>query len=295
MKHRFLAVTATRDKLIPAVASLALVCLLPVAVSAHGDFDERIEAASRAVAADPGSPEPRLVRAELHRRHGDFAAALHDLDAAGSLAPQLVSIDYFRGLVFLDAGRSAEAEATLRRFLAQEPHHPAGHEARARALIQLARPLEAAREYDIVIAQQPVPIPDHYIARALALASAGAAYLDEAVRGLDAGVSAIGSIVTLERVAIDLELRRGATDAALARLERIAARSPRREAWLAQRGDILRQVGRNQEAAESFALALAELDRLSPMRRRAPATSRLESEIRESLTALAARESKGAR
>ena len=237
-----------------ALASLAFVCLVPASVESHGGFDERIGAADQAIAASPNALQPRLVRAELHRRHGDFAAALRDLDDASRLAPERHKIDYFRGLVYLDAGRSLEAEVALRRFLEQQPGlHPAGREAHARALLKLERPLDAAREYDLAIEQQPVPIP----------------------------------VVTLERVAIDLELRRGATDAALARLERISERSPRREAWLAQRGDILAGVGRTLEAEQSFARALLELEQLSDLRRRTPAMSRLEAEIREGMAGLA--------
>ena len=272
-----------------ALAFLAFMCLLPASVESHGGFDERIGAADQAIAASPNALQPRLVRAELHRRHGDFAAALRDLDDASRLAPERHKIDYFRGLVYLDADRYLQAEVALRRFLEQQPGlHPAGREAHARALLKLERPLDAAREYDLAIEQQPVPIPDYYYERAHAFAAAGDAYLEEAIRGIDEGIAAIGPIVTLERAAIDLELRRGATDAALARLERISERSPRREAWLAQRGDILAGVGRTLEAEESFARALLELGQLSDQRRRTPAMSRLEAEIRESLAGLAA-------
>ncbi|MEE2674685.1 MAG: tetratricopeptide repeat protein [Myxococcota bacterium] len=268
--------------------TLAVVCLLPAAVEGHGGFDERIEVANRAVAARPTDLQPRLALAELHRRHGDLVAAMRDLDDASHIAPEHRRIDYFRGLVHLDAGRYLEAEALLRRFLDQQPGpHPAGHEARARALLKLERPLDAAREYDVAIEQQPVPIPDYYHERALALAAAGDAHLEEAIRGIDEGIAAIGPIVTLESVAIDLEVRRGSIDAALLRLERIADRSPRRERWLAQRGGILAETGRTVEAEQSFARALLELEGLSDQRRRTPAMSRLEAEIRESMAELA--------
>ena len=270
------------------VAWLAAVWLLPVSVGAHGGFDERIEAANRAVAAAPMDGQPRLVRAELHRRHGDFAAALRDLDAARRLAPEDHRIDYFRGLVHLSAGRDSEAEAALRGFLErQSGPHPAAREARARALLKLGRPLAAAREYDLAIDQQPVPMPDYYYERARAFAAAGDAYLAEAIRGLDEGIEAIGPIVTLERVAIDLELRRGAIDAALARLTRIVERSSRRETWLARHGEILAGAGRTQQAKQSFARALRELQLLSEQRRRAPAMLRLEAKILQSLAGLA--------
>jgi len=135
-----------------------------------------------------------------------------------------------------------------RSFLELEPGHPAGHEARARALLGLGRPLDAARECDLVVAQHPVPNPEHYLERAGAFAAAGDSHLDEAVRGIDEGIAAIGPIVTLERAAIDLDMRRGATEAALVRLDRIMEHSTRRETWLALRGELLRRMGRPEEA-----------------------------------------------
>ena len=141
---------------------MALLFLPPGMAWGHGAFDERIEVANRSVAAAPSEAQPLLIRAELHRRHRDFAAALRDLDAASQLAPELHTIDYFRGLAHLDAGRSAQAEAALAQFLVREPNHPAARATRARALIALDRPLDAARDFDVAIAQQPVPIPDYY-------------------------------------------------------------------------------------------------------------------------------------
>lgn len=277
-----------------ALAGLTIACLVPAGVLAHGGFDERIESIERTISAEPTDPQPRLVRAELHRRHGDFAAALRDLDDVGRFSPALSRVDYFRGLVYLDSGRHAEAEAVLRRFLEREPDHPAGLLARARALLKLQRPLAAAREFDLAIEHEPVPIPDHYLERAGALAAAGDVHLAEAIRGLDQGIAVIGPIVTLERVAVDLELRSGRADAALARLERITERSPRRETWLAQRGEILARIGRTDEARQSFALALAELDRLSSPRRAAPAMSHLAAKIRSSMAALVSTQRRGA-
>jgi tetratricopeptide (TPR) repeat protein len=269
------------------LACLAIAWFVPAAGSAHGNFDERIEAIGRTILAEPTDPRPRLVRAELYRRHGDFATALRDLDVASQLSPTLARVDYFRGLVYFDSGRYAESEAILRRFLEHEPENPDAHVAQSRTLLKLERPLAAAREFDRAIQYQPVPIPDHYIDRAAALIAAGDAHLAEAIRGIDQGIAAIGPIVTLERVAVDLELRSGQPDAALARLEQIAERSPRREMWLVQLGEILARLGRTDEARERFSLALAELDRLTAPRRNTPAMARLTARIHSGMAALA--------
>jgi predicted Zn-dependent protease len=282
--------STARSKTARLFASMLFSCLLPVLAIAHGGFELRIAEADRAVSTYPAAPRHRLARAELHRRHGDFSAALRDLEQARELAPDLHSVEFFRGLVYLDSDRPEKAEATLRRFLELEPEHPAGHEARARALLRLERPLDAAREYDLVIAQQPVPIPEYYLERARAFAAAGDKYLDEAVRGLDDGIASIGPVVTLERAAIDLDVRRGAIEAALARLERIIEQSTRRETWRAMRGELLMRLGRAEEARQSFDTALAELRELPPERRGSFAMSRLETRIQKNMAGLAARE-----
>ena len=53
--------------------------------------------------------------------------------------------------------------------------------------------------------------------------------IDEALRGLDEGINQLGPVVTLQLLAIDLELRRKSYDAALTRLDLIAAESERKE------------------------------------------------------------------
>jgi tetratricopeptide (TPR) repeat protein len=255
----------------------------PLPGFAHGGFHERIERANRAVEADPDAPGPYLNRAELHRRHGDFAEAMADIDRAAALEPGGHASDYFRGRVYLDSGRAQQAEAALRRFLEHEPRNPAALEARARALASLGRHIEAAHAYTRAIESQPVPIPAYYLARAEAFAEAGAEHLPEAIRSLDAGLVTLGPVMTLQRAAIALEVRRGNVDGALARLQSAAAASPRQETWLARRGEILERAGRFEEAHDSFELALREMDQLPPHRRRTDAMTRLDAQLREAL------------
>ena len=251
---------------------------------AHGGFDERIQLANQRVAEAPSDPSVWVARAQLHRRHGDYPEALADLSAAQSLPGAPDNLLYFRALVHLDAGRHAEGERLLRQFFLAHPVHPAAREAHARALVALERPLQAARAYDVLILQQPVPIPDHYVSRARALAQVGPGYVVEALQGLDQGLDRLGPVVTLQRLAIELELQRGATDAALARIDRLLQGAARPEGLLAERAWVLVQAERPAAARESFELALAALERLPARKRRTLASTRLEAEIREGLT-----------
>jgi len=263
-----------------------IACLVTAQGWAHGGFDARIALADQRVAEDPADPKAWVARAQLHRRHGDYAEALADLAVAGRLPGAPANLEYFRALVHVDAGRPAEAERLLRQFLAEQPVHPAAREAHARALVALDRPLEAARAYDVLITQQPVPIPDHYVSRAHALAQVGPAHLEEAIEGLDQGIDRLGPVITLARLAIELELRRGATDAALARIDRLLEGATRPEGLLAERAGVLVRADRPLAARESFELALAALERLPARKRRTLASARLEAEIRAGLTQL---------
>jgi tetratricopeptide (TPR) repeat protein len=286
------AMTKTKTTL-GLLGSIGLVCLLPGLVQPHGTFDGRLAAANEQILAHPSDPRARLVRADLYRRHGEFTHALEDIEEARRLAPEFTPVEHHLGLVLLDMGRYRQAEAALRRFLADEPKHASGHAARARALLELDRPIEAAREYDAAIRDRAVASPDAYLDRARALASAGDAHLGEAVRGLDEGIAALGPILSLEREAIELDARRGSIDSALSRVDRILARLSRRETWLALRGDLLVRFGRDREAQHDFARALSELRRLPADRRGTLAMTRLEHRIEAELARLSTGVSSG--
>ncbi len=88
-------------------------------------------------------------------------------------------------------------------------------------------------------------------------------------------MKARGPIITLQLYATELELRKKRPDAALARLEQIAARWARKESWLARRGEILEQAGRHADAREAYAAALAAIETLPASRRRTKTMSEL--------------------
>ena len=107
--------------------------------------------------------------------------------------------------------------------------------------------------------------------------------VDEALRGLDEGLRRLGPLTTLQLFAIDFELANNRYEAALARLETITAQSPRKEPWLARRGEILEQAGRAAQARLAYEQALAAIESLPARHRTTEATAKLEAQIRAAL------------
>jgi tetratricopeptide (TPR) repeat protein len=250
---------------------------------AHGELHELIEKATRDIALNPRNPELYFNRAELHRNHSAWDAALADLGRAEALSNQWHILHFARARLLLGADWVQSAKVAADRFLQTEPNHMEALVTRARARVKLGEAVDAAEDYTRAIAAAFPPAPELYLERAQALMSAGAAYHDRALQSLEDGLSTLGPIATLQLAAVDLELKQNRLDAALARLDQVMAQAPRKETWLVRRGDILRQAGRNKEAAEAFSRALAELQGLPVHRRSTPAMVELESRIRKAL------------
>ena len=268
----------------------ALLTVMPLSMSAHGDLHLQIQEVTKQIEKEPRNADLYLKRGELHRAHQEWDAAQADYDFASALNPKLAVVDLARGRMFLEANWPISAKVALDRFLAVYTHHVEGLTARARTLVKLDQRLAAARDYTAAIHHSTEPRPELYLERAQALTTEGGAHLDEALKGLDEGIKKLGPLVTLQLYAIDVEIKQKRFDAALARLERVAAQSPRKETWLARRGEILQQAGRKGEAREAFQSALAAMDKLPPSRRHVPAMVELEKRLRQALDSLSSGE-----
>jgi tetratricopeptide (TPR) repeat protein len=265
--------------LLGALGALAL----PDRLRAHGDLHLQITQVTEQLARDPRNAELYLRRGELHRSHQDWDDAQADYDRAISIDPGLTIVDFTRGRMFLEAGWLNSAKVSLDRFLRQHTNHVEALVTRARTLVKLNQALDAARDYTAAIQRMPTGRPELYIERAQALTAAGDAHYSEALRGLDEGIQNLGALVTLQLYAIDIELKRKNFDAALDRLEKISAQSPRKETWLARRGEILQQAGRNDEARQAYQNALNAMATLPPARRNVPAMLELEKRIKAAM------------
>ncbi len=266
----------------PAGLLLALL-VIPLHVAAHDDLAGRASRLDTALAADADEPTLWLQRASLRTAEGDAEGALADLERAAEAGAEPGALQRARGLALLAADRPSDAAAALASALEGRPDDAFVRAARARALEACGRGQEAAAEYERALSDAPdaSAAPDWVLGRARTLTSGSAPDLDGALRALEEGSILLGRVPAFEQAALGLELRAGRVEAALARLDRMAAAAPRPEGFLVQRGEILEAARRSQQARAAYAAALAAMEDLSPQRRATPAAVRLAQRARE--------------
>ncbi|MGI8733297.1 MAG: tetratricopeptide repeat protein [Pyrinomonadaceae bacterium] len=268
------------------VRLLAALMLLASLASAHDGLHEQIAEVTARIKRAPLDATLYLKRGELYRLHQDWRRADADYTRAARLQPALAVVDLARGKMLFEAGRPQSAKVPLDRFLLKQPQDVEALVTRARVLVKLGRRTEAGQEFTTAISLTSTPQPELYIERARSLADdpgSNTSNTIEALRGIDEGLTKLGSLVTLQLYAVELELRRKNYDAALARLETVAAQSPRKETWLFSRGEILLLAGRKIAAHEAFVSALTALESLPKHSRRTRAIADLEARLRTAL------------
>jgi tetratricopeptide (TPR) repeat protein len=253
---------------------------------AHDGAHGEIERTTRTLAAHPSDFDALLRRAEFRRICGDFAGAAADLAAARTLSPEGTGLDLCAAALAFDGGAHAEAQAAVARHLARHPADAKALRLRARIRRAAGDLAGAAGDLDRVLAAGG-GTPDDYLTRAAVQRAAGfepAAVL----AGLDEGIARLGAVVGLALPAIEIEQALGRHDAALARLDRLAATPGLREPLLELRAAVLARAGRAREARAVYAAALAEIESLPPARRQLPAVREREARIRSALSVPAA-------
>ncbi len=262
-----------------------VVAFAPLPALGHGDVHEAIDALTRQIETQPGDAQLRLLRGQLYAADQNWDSAGADFDRALALDGKLVVVDLARGAMLARASRPAESKAALDRFLNGRPEDAPGLAARARVLVEMSEWQAAADDFARAIAASRQPDPSLYIERSAALVRAGKS--PDAIRALDDGVARLGPLVTLLVPAIDLDVRAGRTDSALARIGLAMQGTPRKERWLSRRGEILEKAGRTGLALESFVAARAALDGVPPERRATTAMDELSKSIDAGLARLA--------
>ncbi len=190
-------------------------------------------------------------------------------------------VDLGRGKLWLDAKRFSSAKSALERFLTKEPNSFEAVLTLARVSSKLNQTENAVKYFTQAIALSPKDSAEIYLERSLLLGERGR--FDEALRGLDEGIERFGGLVVLQNAAIDLEVKRKRYDAALTRLEKLAATMPRKESFLLKRGEILLTAGKKCEARKAFIESLNAIETLSDFRKNVRALQTMKTHLQKFL------------
>ena len=258
------------------VAALAVLLSAPQLAYAHADLNLQIEQLSAEILQRGSVAELYLKRAELHRRHSDWAAALADYERVRELNPRHADIDYFQAKMWLEANRPNQAKALIERFLSQQPQHRNALLVHARVLKDLGHYRAAARTLQQVINLSQQPRPDLFLEHAQTLASIGPTSLAQSLQVIEAAILRFGPLVSLLDYAIDLELQRKNPVAALDWWARLPNPLKQMPFWLARKAELLSKATQPKAACAVYDQARAALSKLPPSRRNIRAHRKLQ-------------------
>ncbi len=229
--------------------------LAATAAKAHEGPHVELAALDAALERRPDDVDLLLRRATLHRREGHVQASLADLIRVEQLSPGLRELLLERGLTRAAAGRAAEAEADLGRFLEGGPSEVA-LVARARLREARGRADLARADYDAAIRIRPDP--ETFLARGRIDEAQG--HLDRAAAGYEEGLRALGGAVSLRLALIRAETALGHHERVIALADQAMAGSSLKADWLLVRADARAASGHAEAAASDRAAALREVD-----------------------------------
>ena len=265
-------------RVFPIILCMVILCLSPVL--AHEDPHDGIERITLQIQQDPNNAELYLKRGALHRISSHWNLALADFDRVAQLDPDHETVGFHRGRLLLEAGQFEPARVALDQFVSTHPNHIEGLIVRGRVLRKLGQPLDAVQDYARALSLARNPTPVLFIERAEALAQAGGEYVGIAVQILDEGIQKLGSLILLQSLAIDLEVKQQYYDAALIRIDQVLTEMSRKEKWLTRRGEVLESAGRPKEARVAYEDALKAIEALPRRLRKVPASQELETYLR---------------
>jgi len=268
--------------------SCAAVAALLAAVqfaSAHGSFHEMMDELAYELAARPQDSTLYVRRTQLYLEHGEWKAALTDIERAERLGSDTAGLDLLRAQALALGGMNTQAEALLADYLQTHAENPVAHLAHARVLTKMERYDEALKAYGTALRRTTDPEPDLYLEVGEALIAQK--QRGEAIEVLHLGIARRGNVPALVLKAMELEIANGLFDAALARVDVLAQQAPRPEPWMARRAALLQQAGRTTEARTAWTALRDRILGLPNLERGSHAMNLILEETQHALAAIA--------
>lgn len=229
---------------------------------ADGDLQGRIDRISVEIKKYPDSLQLIMKRGDLYRRQKEFFPAFEDYQVVLLKSPEHKEVNFSLSLLYLDHKFYNSGLVHINRYMGKQSGSVEAHLVRAELLENLKYFKDASTDYQYVIENYEKPRPSHYLAMSRCTIQADSANWKQSIQWLEKGKDKLGDIITLEQQALKIEMSQQEYQAAIARVDEILADLPRKEKWLYQKGLILKEAGKNDEAVFVFKNALDQIDQL---------------------------------
>lgn len=262
----------------------ALILLLPTGAQAHGTFHEMMDEMQAELAARPNDPALMIRRAFLEVEHGEWQAAMVDLEKALRFGADEGDLMFLRGRALSVGKQWAAAKLAMDEFFTTHPATAAAHKERGRVCWQLGEQREAVEDYRAALKLAEHPEPELLCEAADVMKAQQLD--DEAIQVLDNGIKRLGNAPQLVLKAMDFEIAAQRFDAALLRVDAMQKIMPRAEPWMAKRASVLAQAGRYTASHEEWTKLRAHLLALPNLERGSHAMTTLLAQCDDALAAL---------
>jgi tetratricopeptide (TPR) repeat protein len=263
------------------VSVLAIVFIVPSFAHAHGAYHDVVVEVSKALETSPDDAALHFRLACAHQEHGEWTAAMVELEIVERLAPEKYETAYVQGQALATGGRLKAAKDVLNGFLREQPEHVGAHEQRARVLVKLGEPKPAVTDYEFVLAHLKMPKAELILETVDAMQAAE--MKDEASALLRKHALREGA--DPEIVAKLLEQAEAAPepDEALALMSQMERQALQPEVWMARRARLLAKAGRDADARTAWTSLHARIAALPSLKRGSPPLAALFSEAQQAL------------
>ena len=245
----------------------------------HGDAHEGLKKLTESMAASPQDASLVFDRAALYEQHGDFALALADLDQVVKLSPLDQRSIALRARILRLMGKPAEAKVLQQAFLQKYPKQDQVRFEYCRTLADLGEQEEAVRELDGLISSAEHPSPDVVAMRLEITESIKETGPEQALTWLNHFLEK-HPLPIFQEAALRLEIKLGKTSDALRRLDFLVASTPRPEAFLLKKAEILHASGQAASARTAAVQAQQAISRLPDATRNSRASISLLDKLR---------------
>ena len=252
----------------------------------HGDVHQQIKRLTKLIKKDRKNPELYFQRAVLYHEHDEFRHARNDYHKAVKLGYKKPDVYYFLARLYKEWNENAEALKNIDIFLGLQRESVSGIVERGRILNQMKNYSAALTEYEKAFKLKNNLIPEYYLEATGVILKRDTKDYDEALQMLGRAIADLGALSVFQDMALDLELKKGDVDAALARLDAQAENLDRKENHYARRADILAAAGRTEAAREYYRKALEAIEKLPGHRQKTPSVVELKGKIITSLNTL---------